>query len=591
MRKLLFAAGLVGASVMSGCTLQKMVKMAKDQELTVTPNPLEVHADTVTYDMSAVLPVKMLRSDKVYTINNFYQYGDKEMEAGSVEFVANEYPDKDTQQPRESKTFSFPYMEGMDQGTLYVQGIAAEEKNPVKFRETERMPVAEGLITTSRLVKDVYVSTYAPSGYFSGEELIPTYVEFFFLQGSPVLRYSEKVSERGKEFSAFVAEKNVTRTVTIRGTHSPEGPERINSRLSEQRAKAIETFYRQQMRKYDYKGMADSIDFVLKPVIDDWTEFKAMLEDYDGVSSDEKSAILNIVNGRGTFEEKERMLEQRPSYRSIFKDIYPKLRNSKTEILTVKVKKTDAEIAVLSKQIAEGQISADELSNEELLYGATLTPSLKEKQAIYEASIKKEDNWVAHNNLAAVHLDMANQTGDMKHVDMALPHLDIARKQNPNAAEVKANTAEVLYLQGKDREALAMANQAAPGLTVGELEPFNGMKGALEIKAAKYDDAVRTLSNAEETADNGYNKGLAQVLAKDYNNAMVTEQEVTNANPDYAMAHYVAAIAAARTQNESGVYSHLSEAVAADRSLAGKALNDLEFRDYKDTDEFRNALK
>jgi hypothetical protein len=47
--------------------------------------------------------------------------------------------------------------------------------------------------------------------------------------------------------------KNVTRTVTITGTHSPEGAERINTKLSEERAAAIEKFYRAQMKKYDYQ--------------------------------------------------------------------------------------------------------------------------------------------------------------------------------------------------------------------------------------------------------------------------------------------------------------------------------------------------
>ena len=72
------------------------------------------------------------------------------------------------------------------------------------------------------------------------------------------------------------------------------------------RAAKIETYYRQMMDRYDYKGAAESIKFVLKPVIEDWTEFKAALQSYDGVDQSAKSEILNIVNGSGSFEDKDR---------------------------------------------------------------------------------------------------------------------------------------------------------------------------------------------------------------------------------------------------------------------------------------------
>jgi hypothetical protein len=61
MRKVVYSFLMIGALSFAGCTLPKMVKTAKEQELTVTPNPLEVHKDTVAFDMAANLPVKMLK--------------------------------------------------------------------------------------------------------------------------------------------------------------------------------------------------------------------------------------------------------------------------------------------------------------------------------------------------------------------------------------------------------------------------------------------------------------------------------------------------------------------------------------------------
>ena len=592
MKKLVYALFLVGVLSFSGCSLNQMVKMADQQQLTVTPSPLEVHADTVNFEMSAALPVKMLKKGKVYTVNNFYEFGDREIQPQptSIEFKQEDFPNANEQQPRISENFSFPYEDAMQSGKLTVQGVASDPRNN-KSKETPRMDVAEGIITTSRLAQNSYYAAYAPHGYNDQEELIPTNVDFFFLQGSPVLRYSERRSDRGQFFDAFVAEKNVTRTVTITGTHSPEGAERINSRLSQQRAEAIETFYRRQMRKYDYKGMADSINFILKPVVEDWTEFRAELENYDGISGDQKSEILNVINGAGSFEDKEDALQRLGSYRTIFKDIYPKLRTAQTEILTVKDEKTNAEIAVLAKSIVNGGVSSDTLSDEELSFAATLTPSLSEKEQIYTAATKKNDSWQSHNNLGATYLEMAMKNNGGGNLDKAITQFEISNKKQENA-QAYVNLGSAYLMQGnvaKAYDALKKAEGMSPSNE--DRRGMNGVKGAIEIKMAKYGDAVSNLSNAPDNPVNLFNKGLAQILNGDNSSALTTLEQATSADNDMALAYYAAAIASARSDNESGVTSNLTKAVTADASLKEKALTDLEFRNYASGDAFRNAIK
>ncbi len=406
MRKVVYSFLIFGALSFVGCTLPKMVKMSKEQQLTVTPNPLEVHKDTVAFDMAANLPVKMLKKKgTVYTVNTFYKYGTSEVALEPLAFKAEDYPNAKTEQPKATKSFFFPYQPAQKTGTLEVEGVASKGE---KSKATPRMPVATGIITTSKLVKPVYFAAYAEHGYNNQEELVPVIIpDFIFEQGRSVLRTSEIRSPKGKELDAFIASKNATRTVTITGTHSPEGAERINAKLSPDRAAAIEKFYRAEMKKYDYKGKADSINFILKPVIQDWNEFKTVLSSYEGISSEEKAEYLNIINAGGSFEDNEKQMKRLKTYRKVFRDVYPKLRTAKTEILVVKDKKTDAEMSVLSKQVTQNAVSADTLSFEEMMYSATLTPSLEEKAAIYEAATKKGSNWNAHNNLGAVYIAQA----------------------------------------------------------------------------------------------------------------------------------------------------------------------------------------
>jgi outer membrane protein OmpA-like peptidoglycan-associated protein len=591
MRKLVYSLLILATLTMAGCTLPQMIKKAKEQQLTVTPNPLEVHKDTVAFDMAANLPVKMLKKGTSYTINPFYKYNDQELAISPIEIKAEDYPNSGTEQPRATKSFSFPYQPAMKTGVMEIEGVASAKG---KSKKTPRLQVATGLITTSKLVKPVYHAAFAAHGYNNAEEIVPVVIpDFIFEQGRSVLRPSETKTDKGKQLDAFIAAKNLTRTVTITGTHSPEGAERINKKLSEERAAAIEKYYRAQMKKYDYQGKADSIKFILKPVVEDWAEFKKALSAYEGISSEEKSAYLNIVNNGADFESQEKELKKIATYKKVFKEVYPGLRAAKTEILTVKDKKTDAEISVLAKQIAGGSASADALTFEEMMYAATLTPSLEEKATIYEAATKKGTNWNAHNNLGAVYIAQAieNPANAADLGNKAKAQLEIAAKINATG-EVHANLASVNMMMGNAYAAYNHATAAlGKNLSSDNSRGVNGIKGAAEIVKAQYAEAVRSTSSATDNADNAFNKGLAQVLNKDYQNAVTSFGEATSKNSNLAIAHYGAAVAHARLGNADNVVASLTAAVRIDASLKQAALSDLEFSKYAATEAFRNALK
>lgn len=594
MRKLVFAVTLLAFFGLSGCSLNQMVKMADEQELVVEPSPLELHGDSVTFTLSANLPVKMLKKGKEYIIKPFYVYNGQEVELENIVFRAEDFPNSGEEQPRISEEISFAYEPEMRQGVLEVLGVARNPKNN-KTKETDRMQIAEGIITTSELVQDNYYSAYAFHGYNNQEELIPTVIGFFFPQGSAYLRPSEVRSQRGDSLESFIADKNITRTVAITGTHSPEGPERVNENLSEQRAKVIEDFYRRNMRRYDYKGMADSINFILKPVVLEWEPFVVALDAYDGIPQEQKEKMLAIVNGPGSFIEKEDRLHKVEGYEQVFKEVYPLLRTAKAEILTVKEKKTDAEIATLARQIVAGTVSPDTLSAEELGYAATLTPSLDEKEQIFLAATKINDNYIAHNNLGAVYLERAvaatSEAQRNQFIENAITQFELANRQQENP-ESYNNLAVAYYLQGntdKAYEAITQAGSMEANETTAR--GLAGVRGALEIARGNYEAAISTLSNAEENAENLYNLGLAYLLNRDYNNAITNFNEATELDNQLAKAYYASAIANARLGNEDAAYNMLQKAVSNDPELKRSALEDLEFSDFQENERFRNTLR
>src|SRR5260221_930586 len=345
MRKIVYSLVIIGSMAVAGCTLPQMIKTAKNQSIQTKPEPLEVHKDTVNFDLSGNLPAKLLKKGTVYTLNTFYKYGDNEIALTPIPFKAEDYPNNKTEQIAVTKAFSFPYKDAFvkTNGTVEIQGVASKgTKTLATPKKGEPRPViGTGIIATSKLVQKSYYAAFAEHGYNNQEELVPVIIpDFNFERGKSILRKSEVTADKGKQLDAFIAAKNITKTVTITGTHSPEGLERINSKLSEERAAVIEKFYRDEMKKYDYQGVAADIKFILKPIVDDWAGFSTALASYEGITADEKSEYMNIINNGGSFEEKEKSLHKLKSYNKVFKDTYPGLRSAKTQILTVKSQKT-----------------------------------------------------------------------------------------------------------------------------------------------------------------------------------------------------------------------------------------------------------
>ena len=593
VRKIFLYFLAISTMIFSGCTLSQMMKLAQEQELTVTPSPLELHADTVKFNIDATLPLKMLKKNTAYTVKVNYKYGDKVQTAGEFMFKSTDFPDAATTQPKLSKEYSFAYSDDMKRGKLYVMGVASTANG--KSKATPELPIAEGVITTSKLVKDYNYTVEAFHGYNNQEELIPTTMNFFFLKGSSTLRSSEKRGERGKYFATFIEDsKDRTKNVTITGSHSPEGLESTNSKLAESRATVIKKYYSQMMKRYNYKGKADSITFTENVLFQDWGPFRDSLYASESFSQDEKNEILNIINRPGlSYREQEKSLQSLKTYKKAVKEIYPKLRATTTTVMTIKPKKTDAEISLLAKQIYEGTVSADTLSNEELAYAATLTPIVDEKVKIYEAGIKKSDGWVPHNNLGAIQVAKAvTATGDAKSelVESAINHFKLSLTKN-ESAEAHANMASALLMRGEleaaSKEIAAGMKSASPEIKKG----LSSMKGFIEIKMASYDVATSSLNSGVDTSEVKFNFALAVLLNKDYEKAKEAFMSAIEANEKDALSYYGLAVTGARLNDMELVTTNLKKAISMDEKLRAYAIDDLEFSKVWDDEKFKAAVR
>ena len=211
-----------------------------------------------------------------------------------------------------------------------------------------------------------------------------------------------------------------------------------------------------------------------------------------------------------------------------------------------------------------------ELSVEELLYASTLTNDEGVKERIYQyVTANFSNDYRGWNNIGT----MFFKQGDYA---KAAQSFDRAAQVNPSAPEVNMNKA-LLAIMDND---LTAANELL-GKSAGA-EGLESAMGLLNLLQGNYNQAVGAYGSTKSN-----NAGLAQLLVRDYNQAKLTLDAIEN--PDATTA-YLLAVIASRTNNFNDVVSNLRTAIGRDRSIALKALNDLEFAKYRTNQEFMTLV-
>ena len=579
--------------------LKKMIELSKQQQVNVNPNPISLEGSTVSFDVQTTLPKGMLPKGTSYTLNFEFDGND----VGSVEFKASDYPNSSSSTSSSTQTLSVPYdgeTMGGAPGKLTVVGTAKVVATG-KSLDTDESDVADGVNNTITLTfANMTPLPKAYPGYTDAEETETTSVDFYFNQGSAYLRGSERKSDRGEKFSAFLAEKNITKGVNIVGAHSPEGSTKINESLASRRSAAIEKFYRAEMDKYDYKDEADQVGFTLVPVVENWDALRDAVKSTEVISSSDKSQIMAIVNGGGSFVDKEKSLSKLSSYKTLMKEVYPDLRNARTEVITVIEKKPNNEILAIAQNIVSGEASSDALSHGELLFAGTLTPDLKEKAAIYGSAVQWGGTWQAHNDFGSVHIQLARQEemgseAQNKLLEAAKTQLDISNTKNENA-EAHLNLAAIAAMQYDWNLANEHINKAGDLNLDHSANAYNMAKGTILIPLGDYENALNHLNKVNENGWAKWRKSIIQLMSSNLSEAkkeisdlkkMIADNDGTeNGYPDY-----VNAIISAREGDANGVETNLKAALSKSEndSLKERLMNDVEFMNYQDA--VQSAMK
>ncbi|MDX5438672.1 MAG: tetratricopeptide repeat protein, partial [Pontibacter sp.] len=562
-----------------------MLKTAeKEQKITVEPSPLVANGQLVTFEVKAQVPDKLIREKQRYKLDVYYEYDQQVREnVGSLNFEFGEFV-YERGMPTITKTLSFPYTPKKEDGRLMVQGLAIDkEDGDVKYADPKQ--IALGLNTTPLLL--VRDNTYDfVTDNLKDEVEKPATLTFFFEKGESKLQ--QQLGSRLDVLDKYITDNVDSQSISIKASQSPD---ELGTGIAQARAQKLKDYYLQKHHILDYSNKQVSIETSTYPNNLDRLQEKVKAS---AMPKKDKQEILAILTGNATDAEKVQALEQSNGYSYLLQYVYPMLRTAEVSFNYNRDRKSDYELYLLAKQITEDKAPAEALTEEELQYAATLTPLLAEKRKFYEAAIKTTDKWQPYYNLGVVYTEMARKEYRPKAqqalLAKAIHNLTFAGFRNPTA-KVYYSLASAYHLRNDFLEALQYYDYAIKlsGPEALQQRIFSD-KAALEIEIGQYDDAIESLRYAGESYQTNMNLGLSYLLKENYEGAQGYYTKALELKPNDALAYYSMAIIGARTQNEQMLEANLRRAVRADRTFMEKAINNLEFKPYRDKAAYKDAL-
>ncbi len=558
MRKnLIFAAIAAIVFVFTSCS--KLGPLSADN-FEVTPNPLETQGGKVPATINGKFPEKYMKRNAQVTVIPELRYGNGQVAQGipatfqGEKVMGNDQTISYRLGGHYTMKTQFDYVPEMQQSEMYLTFLAKLGKKQVSIPAVK---VATGVIATSELYKQTMMNgggCIAPDSFqrISSQKYDATVK---FLVNQAVLRQSELKNNSVQEFvkllqkiNADRGEKLAIKNVEVAAYASPEGGFEFNDRLAGKRQDASEQYVQQTLKQTRVDAAVDA-----RYTAQDWEGFQQLVQ---ASNIQDKDVILRVLSMYKDPEQREQQIRNMSAaFRELADGILPELRRARMTINYDLVGRSDEQI---KQQYAT---DATKLSVEEMLYAATLTDNLAEKEAIYKKTAQYWDkDYRALNNLAVLAFNAGDETKADQYLQQAL-------RVNKKAPEAFANLGLMALKNGKLTEAEDFIANAIGANGFGEaLGNLNIAKGNFAQAEANFAESV---SNSA---------ALAQLLNKNYEAAVQTLDKVKN--PD-AMTSYLHAIVAARRGNKFAAESYLKEALRLDSTLKNYADKDLEFQFLK----------
>jgi hypothetical protein len=575
---------LIGAAVVGCNGLGKMAKNYPQVKHEVTPNPLELHGDSVAISIKGTYPPKYFAKKVDVTVTPVIKSSTAEHNFKPITIVGEKSQTAGTK-INEKTGGSFTYNDKIAYTPDMKAADVMAKSTGVKGKTTKELgsvKIADGTIVTPLLVradekpivgKDNFQRITAANFDGTIYYLINTYnVNPNFKVKNCDINNKTEFARLDSAMKALAVAPFSLKGVSIMGYASPDGKEMHNAELAENRSKSSAKYIATQMtndiRKATKSKMTvspDSSMFTRNVTNEDWGGFQTLMQESN---MPQKDMVLRIVASNSDPDAREMEIKKMgKAYTEIAENILPKLRRSAITLNGEKIGRSDEQISALAKS------NPDSLSVEEILYAATLTTDNNEKLAIYQnAERLYPQDWRTANDVGYAMFIK----GD---VDGAMAEFNKAEQLNSGNAIVKNNMGAVYSRKG-DR-ANAASNYASASSAGAEV---NENMGIIDIRNGNYTAAVNHYGNT-----NSFNAALAKLLAGDKDGAMTT----VDASPDKetAIGLYLKAVICARKGDAVGVTNNLKASVQKDPSMKAMAAEDREFIKWFNDATFKSVVQ
>ena len=540
--------------LLTGCN--KKLNQFQSDYFSVNPNPLEVVGDRVPATVSARIPAKFFVKNAQVTVTPYLCFEGGEVSSQPYSFQGEKVRGNAPVISYENGgTVTIPvmynYSPEMLKSTLQ---LAFNVQQGGKQYVLPRVTVAEGVVATGALADARSVNPAVAPDKFQRviNEKYNADIHFLINQANirdaqansaDMTSLNQRIREAAGDSTRQIAEINISSYA------SPEGSLDYNTRLAEKREQSTTTFMEGRLKK---DNVTEFGELTANFTPEDWEGFQKLVA---ASNIQDKELILSVLSMYKDPEQREKEIRNLSSiFDQLADQILPQLRKSRITASINVIGKSDQEIMNYFEK------DPSKLNVDEMLYCATLYDNNADKMKVYNKAAEMYPNdYRVYNDLGLTQY----VAGDY---DAARANFSQAARLNPAATEPQMNLG-LISLVNKDYRVANQKFGSAAGL-----EELGDAMGTYYLMTGDANAAVKAFGSSKSN-----NAALAQILTKDYSKAKSTLGAVNN--PD-AMTYYLTAILGARTNNDSMVSSNLRQAVKLDRSLATRALNDLEFKNF-----------
>ena len=562
--------GLAAATTVACNPLNNMTKRADEVKYTVTPNPLEMHGDSIEVNIAGSIPPKFFNKKVSVEVTPVLKYEGGEKSMDKIILVGEDSEVSGQKIPYEKGgNFSYndkiAYESGMDVATLDAVAVGMYKGKEKSF---DPVQIATGTIVTPMWAEDDDMVILGADKFTKVTPASKSAVINYDVNRSFV-KSSELSDEDVKELKDWSKKMAKNPMFVFKGTEvvayaSPEGEISLNANLADDRANSGANATKNILRRNKVKAASEEDFYNKMGKGEDWEGFKSAMQSSDIKDKDLILRVLSMYEDNTKREEEIRNLAA--TFEVIQEEILPGLRRSEITVNGEMTSFSDEKIKEFSKT------NPDTLSMEELLYAATMTDDLDVKMNVYKTySELYPKDWRGPNNVGYVYAMQNN-------MEAAKKEFDKANSLSPNNPVVNNNLGVYERANGNDEKAMeyyAAANGAGAGV--------GNNVGYLYMKEGDYAQATSNYGDVKT-----FNAALAQTLNGDHAMALKTLNSSPAANT--AEGNYLKAVIGARMDDQNMAISSLKAATSKDASLKAKAKRDAEFAKYKDNSEFQAAV-